>query len=50
MKYHALFVIFEKRQNFRSSSAANYRWRFKAKYKADAHYLYDSVHLLYAKP
>ena len=34
MKYHALFVIFEKKkkkkqQNLKLSSAANYRWRFK---------------------
>ena len=28
MKYHALLVIFEKRQNLKLSSAANYRWRF----------------------
>ena len=28
MKYHALFVIFEKAANFLLSSAANYRWRF----------------------
>ena len=28
MKYHALFVIFEKRQNLKLSSAANYRLRF----------------------
>ena len=29
MKYHALFVIFEKKkQNVKLSSAANYRWRF----------------------
>ena len=28
MKYHALFVIFEKQLNFKLSSAANYRWRF----------------------
>ena len=27
MKYHALFVIFEKAAKL--SSAANYRWRFK---------------------
>ena len=27
MKYHALFVIFEKQQNLKLSSAANYRWR-----------------------
>ena len=26
MKYHALFVIFEKHQILKSSSAANYRW------------------------
>ena len=32
MKYHALFVIFEKQQNLKFSSAANYRWRFKGKY------------------
>ena len=31
MKYHALFVIFVKRQNSKLSSAANYRWRFKGK-------------------
>ena len=30
MKYHALFVIFEKAANFYLSSAANYRWRFKS--------------------
>ena len=29
MKYHALFVIIEKQQNFILSSAADYRWRFK---------------------
>ena len=30
MKYHALFVIFEKKAaKFKFSSAANYRWRFK---------------------
>ena len=29
MKYHALFVIFEKKQqNLKLLSAANYRWRF----------------------
>ena len=30
MKYHALFVIFEKKNqhNLKLSSAANYRWRF----------------------
>ena len=28
MKNHALSVIFEKRQNLKLSSAANYRWRF----------------------
>ena len=28
MKYHALFVIFEKAETFEMSSAANYRWRF----------------------
>ena len=28
MKYHALFVIFEKQQNLKLSSAANYRWSF----------------------
>ena len=28
MKYHASFVIFEKRQNLKLSSAANYRWCF----------------------
>ena len=28
MKYHALFVIFEKQQNLKLSSAANCRWRF----------------------
>ena len=31
MKYHALFVIFEKAENLKLSSAANYRWRFKGK-------------------
>ena len=29
MKYHALFVIFEKRQHLKLSSAANYRWGFR---------------------
>ena len=29
VKYHALFVIFEKAAKFKLSSAANYRWRFK---------------------
>ena len=30
MKYHALFVIFEKKKTIlKLSSAANYRWRFK---------------------
>ena len=29
MKYHALFVILKKLQNFKLSSAANYRWHFK---------------------
>ena len=29
MKYHALFVIFEKATKFKLSSAAKYRWRFK---------------------
>ena len=30
MKYHALFIIFEKKkQNFKLLSAAKYRWRFK---------------------
>ena len=33
MKYHALFVIFEKQQNLKLSSAANYRWRFMLKFK-----------------
>ena len=28
MKYHYLFVIFEKGQNLKLSSAANYRWPF----------------------
>ena len=28
LKYHALFVIFKKRQNLKLSSAANYCWRF----------------------
>ena len=28
MKYHALFVIFEKQQNLKLSSAANYKWHF----------------------
>ena len=28
MKYHALYVIFEKAANLKLSSAANYRWRF----------------------
>ena len=28
MKYHALFVIFEKVAKFDLSFAANYRWRF----------------------
>ena len=30
MKYHALFIIFEKQQNLKPSSAAYYRWRFKS--------------------
>ena len=29
MKYHALFVFFEKQQNLKLSSAADCRWRFK---------------------
>ena len=30
MKYHALFVIFEKKQqNFKLSSAAKYRWHLR---------------------
>ena len=29
MKYHALFVIFEKATIFEIESTANYRWRFK---------------------
>ena len=29
MKYHALFVIFEKAAKFEISSAANYRWHFR---------------------
>ena len=29
MEYHALFVIFEKQQNLKFSSAANHRWHFK---------------------
>ena len=28
MKYHALFVIFEKLQNFQLSSATNCSWHF----------------------
>ena len=28
MKYHALFVIFDKQQHLKLSSAANCRWRF----------------------
>ena len=28
MKYHALFVIFEKQQNLKMLSAAKCRWRF----------------------
>ena len=33
MKYHALFVIFEKAALFlKLSSAANYRWRFKSEH------------------
>ena len=28
MKYHDLFVVFEKQQNFKLFSAANYRWGF----------------------
>ena len=28
-EYHALFDNFEKAANFKLSSAANYRWRFK---------------------
>ena len=28
MKYHALFIIFEKAAQFELSSAANFRWRF----------------------
>ena len=28
MKYHALFVIFERAAKFKLLSAANYRWRF----------------------
>ena len=31
MKYQTLFVIFEKQQNLKLSSAANCRWRFKSK-------------------
>ena len=31
MKYHALFVIFEKAANLKLSSAANYRWHFMGK-------------------
>ena len=31
MKYHALLFL-EKGQNFKLSSAANYRWRFKGLY------------------
>ena len=29
MKYHALFVIFEKAVNLKLFPAANYRWRFR---------------------
>ena len=29
MKSHALLVIFEKAENLKLPSAANYRWRFK---------------------
>ena len=29
MKYHALFIIFEKAAKFEIVVAANYRWRFK---------------------
>ena len=41
MKYHALFVIFEKkkkRQNLNLLSAANYRWRFKGLTSNSEHY------------
>ena len=35
MKYHALFVIFEKQQHLKLSSAANYSWRFKGQLVED---------------
>ena len=30
MKYHAIFVIFEKAVNLKLSSAANYRWHLNS--------------------
>ena len=36
MNYHALFVIFEKQQNLKLLSAANYRWCFKGKFFCQA--------------
>ena len=36
MKYHALLVIFEKRQNLKLLSVANYRWHFKGKNTSDS--------------
>ena len=34
MKYHTLFVVFEKAANFKLSSAANYRLRFMGSVKS----------------
>ena len=39
MKYHAFFVILKKQQNFKLSSAANCRWRFKGEVFVFACYL-----------
>ena len=33
MNYHAVFVIFEKQQNLKLSSAAKCSWPFKVKYE-----------------
>ena len=35
LKYHALFVVFEKVATLNLSSAANYRWRFMGKLVTD---------------
>ena len=43
MKYHALFVIFEKAAQLKLSSAANYRWSFE-----DNHLVIEVLNTLHA--